>query len=113
VRRPADDGTLPLWADGAAARDEGIACAESAQGAEWDRHVIDQAIMHYARTGLEFSANDLRGLLPAVAGSMIGARFLAAARAGTIVRAGATHASHRAGHARLLSTWRGQPGTAA
>jgi hypothetical protein len=89
-----------------AERDRGMALAESARGADWDRRVIDQAIRHLARTGREFSSNDVRGLLPAVRPALIGARFLAASKRGEIKRVGDVLADHKAGHARRVGLWR-------
>lgn len=79
--------------------------AESRPAAEQDRLVIDQAIDYLASLGAEFSANDVRELLPVVSGSLIGTRFLAAAKGGRITRTGSTLADHEAGHARRVSTW--------
>jgi hypothetical protein len=98
-------------ADGRRARDAGMAAAESRRAAEQDKAVIDAAIEYLAGTGEEFSANDVRPLLPSVAGSLIGTRFLAASRSGLIERAGTTQADHEEGHARLLSTWRRASGS--
>lgn len=96
------------WASEAErARDRGIASALDRPAAGQDRQVIDQAIRHLAGTGRDFSAADLRELLPAVAGSLIGARILAAARGGRIERVGSTTTRHAKGHARRISIWRG------
>ena len=87
------------------ARDHGMAIAETALAAEQDRLVIDNAIAHFAALGDEFSANDVRRVLPAVSGALIGSRFLAASKRGQIERTGSTLADHEQGHARRVSTW--------
>lgn len=92
--------------DAIRARDEGMERAESASHAPVDRAIIDQAIDWFATTGDEFSANDIREVLPDVSGALIGSRFLAASKRGQIVRVGDTLATHKAGHARRISTWR-------
>lgn len=99
------DGQLDLFA-ALQARDEGMAAAESASRADHDRAIIDQAIRTIGTTHDTFSSNDIRNYLPDVAPPLIGARFLAAARRGDIERVGDTLASHKAGHARRISTWR-------
>lgn len=63
-----------------AERDAGMAQAAAADRGEWDRRLVDQAIDVFAGTGLPFSANDLRPLLPAMPGQWIGPRFDYAAR---------------------------------
>ena len=81
--------------------------AQSRPAAQQDRAVIDQAIRHHATTGLLFSANTIRPMLPVVSGSIIGARFLAASKSGQIEAIGSVMASHRRGHGRRLVLWRG------
>jgi hypothetical protein len=95
--------------DARAERDRGLADALDRPAADWDRAVVDQAIRYMAETGRKFSAADLRPLLPAVSPAVIGAAFMAAARAGTIERVGDAHARHAEGHARRVGLWRGTP----
>src|SRR5262249_3543980 len=71
-----------------AERDKGMAAAEASRHAVVDRALIDAAIRAEAATGQPFSANSIRSRLPGVAGSLVGARFLAAARRGQIERIG-------------------------
>lgn len=73
----------PTLDDARAERDAALAKLE-ADADNVDRQVIDQAIRVYAETGMEFSANDLRYLLPDVRRPLIGARFLAARKRGVI-----------------------------
>lgn len=99
--------------DSRTARDRGMAAALAEPAAKWDAQVVDQAITHLARTCDRFSANDLRELLPAVAGSVVGARFMAMARRGVITRIGSELSTHAAGHARRVSVWRATVSTTA
>jgi hypothetical protein len=101
---------LNLWSadEGRQARDRAMAETLAKPAADWDRATVDQAIKHLASTGREFTADDLRELLPVVAGSIVGARFLAASKAGLIERVGSRTTRHAAGHARRVSTWRGR-----
>lgn len=97
------------WAEngGHQARDAGIRAALDHRGASWDRATIDQTVKHLASTGWVWTVDDLRELLPTVAGSPLGARILAAAKTGLIERTGSTTTRHPEGHARRVSTWRG------
>jgi hypothetical protein len=96
----------PRLALARAARDRGMAAAEAGRGADWDRKVIDRAIAHLAATRQEFSANEVRELLPVVSGALIGSRFMAAYRRGDIERIGDVFATHAEGHGRRISLWR-------
>lgn len=59
-----------------AERDRGIAQAEAADRSGWNKALIDQGIDALALTGVRFSANDLRILLPDdLPGPLFGARF--------------------------------------
>lgn len=108
-----DDGRVVPNAETAqAARETGVALVEGASD-DWARAVVDQAIRAAAESGRSFSANDLRDLLPAERSGLIGARFLAAAKAGRIIRVGYTPATHAAGHGRPVAVWAQAPTTAA
>lgn len=88
-----------------AARDAGVARAErSATDADRDR--IDAAIASVAKRGGEFSANDVRPLVPNVPGPLMGARFLAASRAGRIVKVGYVTSTDPGTHAHPVALWR-------
>lgn len=93
---------------GACARDRGMANAEARRGADWDAKVIRQAIGHLAASGEEFSANEVRAILPAVSGPLIGAGFRRAHQRGEIEVCGTVQAAHEAGHRRTLLLWRGR-----
>lgn len=60
---------------------------------EWDRRVIDTAILAVAREGRPFSVNDFRDLLPEVRKCLISRRLIAAQRAGWIKTVGVTHST--------------------
>lgn len=108
-----DDGRAVLPVETAEmARDRGLALVEDASG-DWSRRVVDQAIRAAAQTLQTFSANDVRELLPAERSGLIGARFLAAAKRGEIVRIGYVPASHAAGHGRPIALWTAAPTTTA
>lgn len=71
-----------------------------------DRAVIDQALAAMIERGRAFSANDLRDLLPVVRKSLVGARFLAAAKRGEIIRVGYVPSSEPTDHCRPIALWR-------
>lgn len=96
-----------LVAEARAARDEGMAQAEDADRAHWDRKVIDQAIDAFADAGRPFSANDLRELLPDVRPALIGSRFMAASVGGRILRVGRTTSTKANTHAKDVALWVG------
>lgn len=87
------------------ARDEGMAQAEDADASGWEKHLIDQAITAFAATGDPFSANDLRPLLPDVRSALMGARFMAAAKAGLIRRVGFATSTKKNTHSKDVAMW--------
>lgn len=86
------------------ARDEGLARVEQA-GDDWDRRRIDQAITHLASQGRPFSANDARPLVEGVRSALIGARFLAAAKRGQIVKLGYVTSTDPGTHSHPIAMW--------
>lgn len=92
----------------AAARDAGVAAALDHDRDGWDRKTVDQAVAEFARRGRPFSAADLREILPAVAGSVVGARLLAASRSGLIEPCGDDWTRHPESHRRRIRLWRGR-----
>lgn len=88
------------------ARDAAIAQVEAGSD-DWQRSVIDEAIRAWADTGRMFSANHVRPMLPEVRKALIGARFLAAAKAGLIVRRGYEPSNDQATHAHPVAVWIG------
>ncbi len=87
-----------------AERDKVIDIVEQA-GDEWDRAVIDQGIATLNAAGAPWSANDLRPLLPHVRPALIGARFLAAAKRGEMMRTGYVTSTDPSTHARPIALW--------
>lgn len=90
-----------------AARDEGMAQAQDADRDGWDRKVIDQAILAYAKLGAPFSSNTIRPLLPEVRSALIGARFMAASVRGDIRRVGAEPSTKKNTHSKDVALWIG------
>jgi hypothetical protein len=93
---------------GAALRDEGVHQLDLAS--LWDDWPAkaDKAIRHLARMGRPSDADDVRTLVgdPGRA-NQIGARFLAAARAGLIERVDVRQSDRPGRHRGLVSVWRG------
>jgi len=88
-------------------RDRGVARVHENTPSEWVSR-FDGVILSMASSGLEFSAEDVRG----IAGdpphpNAIGARFLSAVRRGWITRVGYKNATRYASHARALAVYRG------
>ena len=67
--------------------------AEYGAADEWDRRVIDEAILAVARMGRRFSVNDFRDLLPEVRKCLISRRLIAAQRAGWVRMVGVTRST--------------------
>jgi hypothetical protein len=102
---PLFDVTVNAYGTGFTTRDEAIAAVEDASDA-WDRSVIDQAIEAVGRRNVIFSANEVRPLLPKVRAALIGARFLAMAKAGKLEFVGFTTSTDPGAHSALLRRWR-------
>lgn len=100
--------TLFEYAEGERRKAEGMERADAAEGdSEWKRSA-DAAIRELALTELEFTAEDVR----AIAGSptrpnAFGSRFLAAARAGLIVKTGYRNSLRPSLHSHPVAVWRG------
>jgi hypothetical protein len=90
--------------DGRAARDHALEVVEEA-GDDWDRSVVDRAIVETGKRLGEFSANDVRPLLPEVRRSLVGARFLAMAKAGRLESVGYVASSDAGTHASPIRLW--------
>ena len=95
--------------EGRARRDEGMARTEAADVDDFDKQLIDSAIDAQSLLRHEWSANDLRRMLPDVRQPLIGARIRAAAKAGRIVHVGYTPSNLPSTHAHDIKTWRGSP----
>lgn len=94
----------PVPTPASAARDRGVAVVETASD-EQGRAVVDQAIRIHAQSRRPFSVNDFRDLVPAERPNLLGARILAAAKRGEIVRVGYEPATHAAGRGRPVAVW--------
>lgn len=86
------------------ARDRGLAVVDAATD-EQGRAVVDQAIRVCRESRRPFSVNDFRDLLPVERANLLGARILAAAKRGEIVRVGYEPATHAAGRGRPVAVW--------
>lgn len=108
VSRPADNGRVAtLEALSQLLRDEGIARANANTDAWW-ASCFDAAVGYFASTGVPFTADDIRALVPAVdSPNRVGARFHAASRAGLIQPTGFALSRSRSRHAGVLRTWVG------
>lgn len=88
-------------------RNEGIARANN-NADQWWASCCDTAIAHLASTGVPFTADDVRDLIPAPDhANRPGARFTAAARAGLIRPCGYALSRSRSRHAGVLRLWVG------
>ncbi|MFI1889869.1 hypothetical protein [Streptomyces jumonjinensis] len=68
-----------------AADQRDITLTTIADQSSWDRFLVEQAILHIGSSRAEFSANDLRDLLPEVGHGYLGAA-ISALRSGGIIR---------------------------
>ena len=96
---------LPEDADPVLQRDRALAAVEGTADGQ-DRAVIDQGLRAMCERGRPFSINDLRPLLPVVRMSLIGARFLAAAKRGEIFKVGYVASAEPTAHCRPVALWR-------
>lgn len=69
------------------------------------RAMVDEEIRRAAAQGKTFSANDFRHMLPDDVGPLMGARFLAAAKAGLIRHVGYEASTKASTHAHDVKTW--------
>jgi hypothetical protein len=94
-----------------AARDEGLARADSGDRTSWNKRLIDQAIDVFAATGEPFTANDVRALLPedVTAGGQFGHRFYHAANnRGAIRFLGYVPSNKKNTHRHPIAMWVGR-----
>lgn len=89
-------------------RDQGIALTEQAADPRLIL-MVDDKIAELNASGRTWSANDLRDLLPVVAGPLVGARVRAAAmrKPPEMVRVGYEPSTLRSTHAHPIAVWRG------
>lgn len=95
-------------------RDAGTMAVDQRDDNAWWRSCADQAIDALAASGRPFTADDVRelGVPDPSSPKAWGARFLAAARAGRIVRVGYQPSRRASVHAHPVAVWQG-PGEAA
>ena len=91
-------------------RDQGMAATEQAADPRLIL-MVDAKIAELNASGKTWSANDLRDLLPVVAGPLVGARVRAAAtrRPVEMVRVGYVPSTLLSTHGHPVSVWRGVP----
>lgn len=97
--------------DAHAQRDAGASLADDAAGSWW-RSTADAAIVALAALGRPFTADDLverTGLPEATSPRAMGARFLAAARAGIIEPVSYAQSRRRSARCAVVRVWRGVP----
>ncbi|MEV8033957.1 hypothetical protein [Streptomyces sp. NPDC086182] len=59
-----------------------------AKHSEWDRFLVEQAVLHFGAVVTEFSCNDLRDVLPDLGPGFLGAAINSLRSAGIIMRTG-------------------------
>jgi hypothetical protein len=94
---------------GRAARDHGVDLADHGAWTPW-RDRADAWIAEMAATGVTFTADDMvacLGLPVASSPNAVGARFLKAARAGTIVKIGYRPSTRASRRASVVAVWQG------
>jgi hypothetical protein len=90
-----------------AARDEALTAVTEASD-DQDIAVVDQAIDRFAASGVQFSANDIRPLLPPLrSNNLIGARFNAARMRRQIVKVGEVTSTDPGTHGKPVALYRG------
>ncbi|MFI8962103.1 hypothetical protein ACIGO8_08300 [Streptomyces sp. NPDC053493] len=78
-----------------------------ADQSSWDRYLVEQAAFHYGTRVDEFSANDLRDVLPEMAHGFLGAVINSLRTAGVIEHTGRVVPSTLANtHGHRISVWR-------
>lgn len=90
------------------ARDEGVDRVDANSHQQW-MDAVDAEIRNLASFGLAFTSDDVRaaGLGEPHHDNAWGARFIAAAKRGEIVKVGHQQSTRRSGHARTIAQWKG------
>lgn len=106
-----DDGLKVVASDGLLSRllrDNGIDLVDMAAD-NWWKEIVDDAIAYLAATGTPFTADDVRdlGIPDPHAPQAWGARFMAATRAGLIVRVGDASSRRPSVHAHRIGLYVG------
>lgn len=71
-----------------AATDRDATLDRITQSSDWDRFLVEQAVWHYGLKHVEFSANDLRDVLPELGHGYLGAAINSLRTAGLIAHTG-------------------------
>jgi len=112
VEQGAYGGPRTVWTvpSAAEARDKAVERVED-RASDWERRAIDEvlnnAIAEARQAGSTFSANTVRPRLPeGVHRPLIAARFLAAAKAGRVVRVGYVRSTDPRTRRSVVAVWR-------
>jgi hypothetical protein len=77
-----------------------------ARHSEWDRFLVEQAVLHFGETRTEWSCNDLREVLPDLSPGFLGAAINSLRSAGVIEHTGRMVPSTQAStHGHRISVW--------
>jgi hypothetical protein len=78
-----------------------------AKHSQWDRFLVEQAVLHFGESLTEWSCNDLRVVLPNLGPGYLGAAINSLRSAGVIEHTGRTVPSTQANtHGHRISCWR-------
>jgi hypothetical protein len=73
---------------------------------EWDRFLVEQAVLHFGANVTEFSCNDFRAVLPDLGDGFLGAAINSLRSAGIIAHTGRSVPSTQANtHAHRIAVW--------
>ncbi|MFD7185537.1 hypothetical protein ACFV90_36945 [Streptomyces sp. NPDC059904] len=74
---------------------------------EWDRFLVEQAVLHFGETRIDWSCNDIRDLLPELGTGLLGAVINSLRTAGVIEHTDRMVPSTQAStHAHRIAVWR-------
>jgi hypothetical protein len=77
-----------------------------AKHSEWDRFLVEQAVLHFGESRAEWSCNDLRTVLPNLGRGFLGAAINSLRSAGVIEHTGRTVPSTQANtHGHRIGCW--------
>ena len=81
--------------------------ADIAKHSEWDRFLVEQAVLHFGETRAEWSCNDLRDLLPDLGPGFLGAAINSLRTGGVIERTGQyVPSTQESTHGHPIAVWR-------
>jgi hypothetical protein len=77
-----------------------------ASHSEWDRFLVEQAVLHFGETRIDWSCNDIRDLLPDLGPGLLGAVINSLRTAGIIAHTGLMVPSTQANtHGHRIAVW--------